>query len=294
MPAHETGSFNEQKKLFATRMQQEEKVVRTKLMLIVVANTLDKHIGNGCKEDIKSIRGLFAELSKEMDFNFMELVVKAEDYSKENILGAIDMLTPGPNDIVVFYYSGHGFSYDKEKDKKFAQVDLRSHPSVDKIEIVNENTENLAEIFEMVKSKGARLNIVIGDCCNTKIQFERDVKATDANLHIGERPVLKVNKKTTEALFCDLTASILAGAADKGQFAISDDKIGSLFTYNFTNHLKQHLSNDLDESKGIPWQKLLEETQDKTLSQSKGYDIGEGKPGHQKPIFDIAFRRSLY
>ncbi|MEP6700993.1 MAG: caspase family protein, partial [Bacteroidota bacterium] len=293
MPGKLKETFSLQKKNFTDKINQVEKVIRTKLILVIVANTIDPEIGKGCREDIKSIRHMFNKLSHHMEFNFLELLVKGADYTKKNILDAIDSLTPGTNDIVVFYYSGHGFSYKKEKEKKFPQVDLRSHPASNKIAVINENTNNLMEVFEMVKSKGARLNIVIGDCCNSTIKFKRNFKRSDDTVRLTKRRPVIINKKMCETLFCDYTASILVAAADKGQYAVSDEKLGSIFTLNFTNNLKILMKKSVDEQNGLPWNKLLEETQEKTLHLSKTYDIGNGKPGYQKAIFDIHLKQSL-
>ncbi len=177
-------AFSKQKKLFLVKLSKPESVARTKLILLIAANTIDVTIGNGCKEDMVGVRELLAKLSQEMDFNFIELIVQGEDYGKENILGAIDLLTPGTNDIVVFYYSGHGFSYEKDAAKKYPQIDLRSHPASDKIDVVNAHTENLADVFELIKRKGARLNIVIGDCCNSYIDFKRKSKGNKRRIEI--------------------------------------------------------------------------------------------------------------
>ncbi len=231
-------SFSEQKKQFVERMSQSEEVAKTKFILVIAANTIDPTIGKGCVEDIDSVRHMFEKLSAEMDFNFIELIIQGEDYGKENILGAIELLKPGNNDIVVFYYSGHGFSYEKDSAKKYPQVDLRSHPASDKINVVNAHTENLADLFEIVKHRGARLNIVIGDCCNSQIDFKRIYKGGSEALKNEKKEPVIINKKTCEALFCDYTASILIASANKGEYAVSDDKLGSLFTYNFSKSLK--------------------------------------------------------
>ena len=288
------GSFAEQKKLFVKKISQTEAVAKTKFILLIVANTIDPTIGKGCEEDIDSVRHIFEKLSEEMDFNFIEVIVHGEDYGKENILGAIEMLTPGPNDIVVFYYSGHGFSYEKDAAKKYPQVDLRSHPSSDKIDVVNAHTENLADLFEKVKGRGARLNIVIGDCCNNIIDFKRKFTSGSEALKDEKREPVIVNKKTCEALFCDYTASILVAAADKGEYAVSDDNLGSIFTHTFSKTLKMLLKKEVDKSEGLPWGKLLEETKDKTLDLSKTYDIGGGVAGNQKAIYIIESRKTMY
>ncbi|MEJ7740703.1 MAG: caspase family protein [Chitinophagaceae bacterium] len=287
-------SFSKQKKLFAKKMSQSEEVARTKFILLIAANTIDATIGKGCTADISSMRHMFEKLSQEMNFNFIELIVQGEDYGKDNILGAIDMLTPGNNDIVVFYYSGHGFSYEKDASKKYPQVDLRSHPASDKIDVINAHTENLADLFEIVKRRGARLNIVIGDCCNSLIEFKRKVKGGSAALRKEKQEPVIINKETCEVLFCDYTASILVASAGKGEYAVSDDKLGSLFTYNLSKSLKMLMKKDVDKSAGLPWGTLLEETTDKTLDLSKTYDIGNGVAGNQKAIYNIEFRETLY
>lgn len=287
-------SFSAQKKLFAELMSKPEKIARTKFILLIVANTLDPTIGKGCKQDIDAVRHLFEKLSVEMEFNYIELIIQGEDYGKENILGAINMLTPGSNDIVVFYYSGHGFSYEKDAAKKYPQIDLRPYLASDKIDVINAHTENLADLFELIKSKGARLNIVIGDCCNSLIEFKRKfIGGSDALRNEKKEPVI-INKASCETLFCDYTASILVASASKGEYAVSDDKLGSLFTYNLSKSLKMLMKKDLDKSAGLPWKKLLEETANKTQELSKTYDIGNGVPGNQKAIYIIKFRETLY
>lgn len=293
-PPGNVESFSEQKKLFVEKISQSEEVARTKLILLIAANTKDPTIGKGCKADIDSVRHIFEKLSVEMKFSFIELIIQDEDYGKENILGAIDLLTPGNNDIVVFYYSGHGFSYEKDASKKYPQVDLRSHPASDKIDVINAHTENLADLFEIIKRRGARLNIVIGDCCNSLIEFKRKFKGGVAALRNEKKEPVVINKDTCEVLFCDYTASILVASAGKGEYAVSDDKLGSLFTYNFSKSLKMLMKKDVDKGAGLPWGKLLEETADKTLDLSKTYDIGDGVTGNQKAIYNIEFRETLY
>ena len=259
-----------------------------------MANTIDPTIGKGCFVDIDSIRHLFKKLSVEMDFNFIELIIMEKDYGKENIVGAINLLTPGSNDIVMFYYSGHGFSYEKDASKIYPQVDLRTQPSSDKIDVVDANTENLSDLFDLIKQKGARLNIVIGNCCNSIIDFKRKYNGGKPDLWNENKEPVVINKETCEALFCDYTASILVGSAEKGEYAVSDDKLGSIFTYNFSKNLKVIMRNGIDKNVGLPWEQLLKETTNSTLDHSKSYDIGGGVAGNQKPIYNIESRKSLY
>ena len=286
--------FAVQKQLFIEKQLKEEPIPKTKFILLIAANTVDPTIGMGCKTDMQAVRELFAKLCGEMDFNYIELIIQGEDYGKQNVLESINLISPGYNDIVVFYYSGHGFSYERDGAKPYPQIDLRSHPASDKIDVVNAFTANLADLFEMIKERGARLNIVIGDCCNSFIDFKRKAKGGDSALLNERKKPVVVNKTSGEALFCDYTASILVASASKGEYAVADDELGSLFTYNFSESLKLLIEQDIDKSQGLPWGKLLEETTAKSLDLSKTYDIGGGVPGNQKAIYNIEFKKTLY
>lgn len=294
MPARPPATFSERRKKFTTRQKTIEKEPVTKLILLIIANTKDPDIGIGCKHDIKSIRHMFKKLSTHMNFPFVEFVVMGKDYSRKNVHLALDSVKPDDNDVVVVYYTGHGFSFKKDKEKRYPQVDLR-HPSAsNKISVIKENTQNLVELFETVKAKGARMNIVIGDCCNNRIRFTRNFKGGDEALRSTKRPRMVINKKMCHTLFCNYTASILVAAADKGQFAVSDDKIGSIFTFKFTNNLKILMKKSTDESDGLHWNKLLEVTKKQTLALSKTYEVENGRPGNQKAIFDIQVKATSY
>lgn len=296
MPKKSADSLQELKKEFVEEMQEDPEHIQTKLILVIVANTNDPKIGKGCEVDINTIHHMFEDLSNQMNFNFIDLVIKGNDYGKENVLKTIDTIEPGPNDIVVFYYSGHGFSYEKDKNVVYPQVDLRTDPNNTEKDFIDHNTENLSDIFIRVKGRGARLNIVIGDCCNTSIEYPRTFKGGSEKERKAIPPPKEVDKKLAEALFCDLTASILVGAAERGQYAISDDEIGSIFTHNLANHLKVILDKHTEQAvfEGVPWEKILNDTKEKTLALSKTYDIGDGTPGKQDAIIEIESRFSLY
>lgn len=237
---------------------------------------------------------MFKKLTEHMGFEFLELVVMGINYSKKNVKDAIEIIKPDNNDIVVFYYSGHGFSYKKDKEKRYPQVDLRPVTASNKIKVINENTHNLTDLFEAIKLKGARLNIVIGDCCNNTIKFHRTFKGGDDAKRLMKKPRMVINKEMCATMFCNYSASILVAAADKGQFAVSDDKIGSIFTFNFTNNLKILMKKSVNQQDNLqPWRQLLEETKQETLSLSRKYEIENGKQANQRAIFDIQLKESL-
>jgi Caspase domain len=254
------------------------------LYLLAVVNTHDHKIGKGCREDLKTIREIFAKMGELMNFNIIEQIIEGKKYNKKNVHALLKKLDPGNDDVVIFYYSGHGFSFKKDKEQKFPQIDLRSNPADDDIDVITAASNNITELYEIIKSKGARLNIVISDCCNSKINFKRMFKNKSV---IIPETTTHIDRKRCEKLFCFPKSSILVAAADKGQFAVSDEKIGSIFTLNFTKNLRKMLNPSAGDAGNVNWEKLLGSTKEKTSRLSMEYDCGGEVPCIQEAIFTI-------
>jgi hypothetical protein len=263
---------------------------KPKLILIVVANTHDPEIANGCAVDVRSIREVFQHLCRHTHYELCEMLIADIDYSRENILAAINAVEPSGDDVTVFYYSGHGFSYKEDPSKIFPQIDLRQHNNNIRIGFINTHTENLTVMLDLLRFRGGRINIVIGDCCNSGLQFKRMFNSRK-EINIAEDILPPVSKSMSKKMFSESAVSIVAAAANRGEYAVSDPKMGSLFTYSFTRSLAKLLAKEPSSDSYLPWHHLLEETKAKALKLSEAYDIGGGKPGHQEAIFEIMLEK---
>jgi hypothetical protein len=283
-------AFEERLDHFKQLLNKDPSGQKPKLILIVVANTHDPEIAKGCEADVRSVRNVFQHLCQHTHFVFCEMVISGIDYSRKNIFAAIDAIEPFDNDVTIFYYSGHGFSYEKDPSIKFPQIDLRPHSENSKINFINSHTENLMLMLQLLRLRGGRVNIVIGDCCNSTIQFKRMFESSKV-MDIVEDLMPPISKAMSKKLFSEGAVSILAAAAHRGQYAVSDAKLGSLFTYSFTRSLAKLLSKEEWTDSFLPWHHLLEETREKAFKLSQAYDIGDGKPGHQEAIFEIMLEK---
>lgn len=282
--------FEERLNDFKNLLGKDATGEKPKLILIVVANTHDPEIAKGCEADIHSIRNVFKHLCQHTHYVFCEMVITGTDYSRKNIFAAIDSIEPFDNDVTIFYYSGHGFSYEKDPSIKFPQIDLRPHNENNKINFIDTHTENLMLMLHLLRLRGGRVNIVIGDCCNSTIQFKRVLESSKV-MNIVEDLMPPVSKAMSKKLFSEGAVSILVAAAKRGEYAVSDAKLGSLFTYSFTRALAKLLAKKPQADSYLPWHRLLEETRQHAFKLSQTYDIGNGKPGHQEAIFEIMFEK---
>jgi hypothetical protein len=275
--------LTEFQKNIPARIKKEIESLLPTIHLMIVANTNDPIIGKGCKLDVKAMRQLFGKITRFTHFPLVEILIAGDRYTLQNILKALDGIQPKKKDCVIFYYSGHGFSYEKEKSKKFPQMDFRSNPADSNIKVVDAHTKNLADIFETIKAKGAHLNLVIGDCCNSVIDFKR---LYSGDKKVVQEKIVPANADFCKKLFSGIGASIMAAAAKKGEHAISDDAIGSLFTYSLLKKIKDGVNSSVPV-KDMSWENLLRHAKAETLKQSAGYDNGCGEPSRQDAIYVI-------
>lgn len=240
-----------------TRIPVAEK--NTRLFLVVVANTEDITIGTTCVVDKDATYKTFSQLAEFMQIQFVPKIIYGKEFSKVNVDNAINAIHPGPTDIVVFYYSGHGFNSNQEKTR-YPYLDLRDKTFQN---FGGAYTLNIEDIYKRIKSKGARLNLVVSDCCNADPSAASIVTsdfASTRNSSIGW------NMENCRALFMNSKpTSILMTAAAKGELSAGNGT-GGIFTYNFRESLEKIIG---PFSTNVSWPTLLNTAQKQTVEKAK-------------------------
>ncbi len=260
-----------------------------KLYLLFVANTTDAKIGTA---DRKNMNDAIAFFGKIKDFlgiaQFLYDTVAGANYNKQTVEKKIQtFLTPGPNDIVVFYYSGHG--YRKPKDgRPGPYIDLR----IDYTKSYLVNSLSMEDIKEMIIKKGARLNLILSDCCNDYVTSTNPMVQDQAIS--GKKGGFDLNWSTQNCrdLFLNTTpTTILATAAEPYQLAISNPVFGGFFSTFFRNAVETHLSY---AKNNVTWTQLFEQAKVQTerkTSRTWCNDAKTIKCGKQRPYVDIRYGR---
>jgi Caspase domain len=243
-----------------TRGGLNEQQLKTKFYLIAVTNTNDAKIGPSSKKDLDKITEYFYEVTYKLGITLIQKTIWGVNFNKTNVQKAVDEIQPTPNDIVMFYYSGHGFRYASD-NSKFPRMSLRTS----KLEKLDDNNLGVESIYKILLSKGAKVTLVLSDCCNNEIEepmrFGLDLLRPRATGNAG----LKINYENCIALFFPKQpVSILVGSAEKYQFASGNPDLGGFFT----NFFLAELSNTLYSNKGASWLKILVTARESTTKQA--------------------------
>ncbi len=222
------------------------------LHLIVAANTKIFDIGTSCRVDQKRVESEFETICNELNIGFNKVVINEEQLQKVNIQQALNNLHPGKNDIVVFIYSGHGYRFSNE-DSPYPRISLRYNT----YQSVNTSTSfNLEEIYDQVVAKGARLNIVFGDCCNSNLGVTSRGGGSGI---LASRNQIQGKISRLKKLFIDTRGNILAAAAQPNQTACGNARDGGYFLMSFFQSLNKETSY-LSASEKPSWDNILTNT----------------------------------
>jgi hypothetical protein len=228
------------------------------LHFVVVANTKIADIGASVKVDMDNLNGELSGIAEVLKMNYKMTEVSGKDFTKPRLLEVLNELNPSSNDMVVFYYSGHGFRYNKEENMQYPQLDMRYNAYQ---EMGAETTINLKDIYDVIQTKGGRLNIVLGDCCNNEIGTTRQVGTN----FMAARANVNANVEKLTSLFIHSKGNIIAAGADMGEYSWCSSQ-GGFFTNSFISAIREETSalraNDVPS-----WDDII--TKSKTATRKK-------------------------
>ncbi|TDE15574.1 caspase family protein [Dyadobacter psychrotolerans] len=238
--------------LFALRRYYRAPVKRKeKIYLIVVANTLADKIGVTTKTDMSNVVATFSQLAQDLNMDIQTQKIMDNDFGKLAVELAVANLRPSPIDIVVFYYSGHGFRYSNDPGD-YPRISLRIGTEAD----IDKNNISLEYIYKRLLKKKAKVTLVISDCCNDDIGA---AAPSGPGLIITRtspgqmKPAL--NMTVCNRLFFPANpTSILIGSAEKNQLAAGSPSVGGYFTSVFSTDLRRALYTP---GKNVTWVGLL-------------------------------------
>lgn len=196
--------------------------------------------------DSRNMQRFFTDIARNLNYRNNLRSHTGSEFTTTYINREIENLNVNNNDVVVFYYSGHGANF---KNDKWPTLDLLDKPYW--------SSQILAKLN--AKCDKAKLVLFITDCCNSYINH--NITPTSSFNPVDENNVAK--------LFTGFKGKkkVIVTAAKPGQASLSDLRLGALFGIAFRQAVKENTSNDVSNP---TWDKVLSDARRITLAFSRG------------------------
>ena len=199
----------------------------TKLQIIFCADTNAKGVGPRVAGDLNHIRTLFLENVPQHLYKFHELT--GNDASAEKIGNKIRAVPIDSDDVLVFFYSGHG-AFDTNENEHL-------------IALTNGDLIRRSDLLEVIHSREAKLDVLITNSCSNFVKF--DVNSPSPNGVQRLKPLF-------HELFFKPRGLVNISATMPGELAVTSDA-GSAFYRGFTGTL-------YDADRRVSWAQVIYET----------------------------------
>jgi len=201
---------------------------KTTIYLITVADTYDPSIGNSCRNDMTNISNMMYKIKNELGVDLKVVNLAGGDVTKYQVQSKISGLSVSSNDVLLFYYSGHGYN----KTPKVSDFPCMALDGEDYL---------LEDVYTSLKAKSPRLTLVIGDLCNS---LPRTRDGTGRSGEIAFKSSMNFEYNKLARLFLQAKGSMISTSSDYNEFSFSlpDGNGEGAFTKSFIASLVKEAS----------------------------------------------------
>ena len=193
---------------------------------IVLADTAS-NLANSARKDVNSLKEALQKICTKTGLELSMDLLDGYSLEHHNVCTLITAPNNNDADVLLFYYTGHGFHPPKSTSPLPTIMLSMSQEALD-----------TRRICEQLSGFRARLTIVLFDCCNSTIDINVIQKSLSSNN--SKRTHSRILRK----LFLKTSGTIIAAASQTGHTAYAF-KEGSLFTKTLLNNLfYSNKSND--------------------------------------------------
>lgn len=193
----------------------------SKLHVIIAADTNDKSIGEGKKKDLLKLTDLFNAVSNQTGMKLNLDAYHGNRLNYDNLVNALNNLSPAPDDVAVFYYSGHGYR-ETPKQSQWPYMCVDSQKSLD-----------LDTVISIFQGKSPRFFMAVSDSCNN---YSDSVFSQNFSMSMPKA-------ENYQNLFLNYRGDIIASGSVPGEYGWSNSGYGGLFTHAFLTSLYENLAS---------------------------------------------------
>lgn len=243
-------------------------------------DTMDRNVGEIDKSSRQLLYSRWIDLVnstlKDNGYSVDIIDVYDSKTTPENCKTIVNNLNCGAEDIVVFYYIGHG-----TENTGASRFPLMLMGQVNPNKFIP-----LSWVHKTLKSKGARLTVTIGMCCNARQGVAGRVDPT-FSANYGNTYVSEEQSNCIKKMFLNYRGDILITSASPNESSWAcGTPIGP--TDYFTYRLIDQFNNELPELSNPTWNSMMESIKEDVYNDvSNNVGLQNQAPGStQTPIWE--------
>lgn len=180
---------------------------------LIIAGDTQSDLREQVQKDVAFMKNRGRALANELGKTYRPSIFIEDNLTKSRILSFIDTKNFDSSDIVIFYFSGHGF---RTKDKRSKWPNLY---------FTKTNTSMaLDEIVERLNQKYPQFALIIADCCNN---YEDQALPSTQYFHFSPSSHHTFHPKAVE-LFKNSKGLLVISGAEPGGFSWANNEGGIL------------------------------------------------------------------
>ena len=209
---------------------------RPKLRALVACDLVSTNIRRGSKADLKRVKTTLANIAHQLKIHYQITTLNKKNFQPKRIMQWLSSIPSHSNDIVFFYFSGHGGRRGKGQSKWPFVVFPQKNSTM--------ATAVLGDaVYRYLRKKQPRLTIILLDSCNNVVQIKGMETLGQQILPAIERTPYLPGLKT---LFLHSSGSIIASASSPGEVAYTTVKgkiLGGIYTTGWLFSLRYFAEN---------------------------------------------------
>lgn len=246
-----------------------------KIHAILAGSTNVSDIGEGCNVSLNKMEEALKYIEMQTGLETEITKITGNNFTKENLLRAVNNLNPKPNDVVFFFSTSHGFNYS---DIPSQYAFISAHPTKNEMtrnELVTFGLSLEQEVYLPLRAKGARLTITLAEACNTVVDIASPSSYQVMNVNIPKR---------LKELFVESTGGVIASSSQVNQRSWTDEKDGGIYTNMFI----EAMNTVITSPEKATWETVMAKTNEFT----RDYAANENIRGGQNPVSETDMRKS--
>lgn len=237
---------------------------------ILFADTNDKRIGKSTAIDLNNVSNMLVEAQSSLKgkMEFVYYVYPGNYCSPQNLRKVLDNIRCQSDDVVFFYYSGHG-GRSMQDTSPYPQMCLGQRDESKMISVEG--------LDRALARKNPRLRFVITDCCNSE---DEDI-TPKLEISRGSSMVSSKTERNYAKLFLGKYGNVIVTSSKAGETSSGNNVRGGRFTYCLLAVLENAIRQDVTD-----WQLIMDAVKEGTAEYSSGemHPFGEVHVSATPPV----------